>query len=98
MTNKEIKEMCEQEIEYHMSEFDLEREEVLDVAIYNMIDRYMQGTLSREDLIKCGDYLGFELHMEVIDKRIEDNRKRRERRKQKRLEKLSKEKEKQRLC
>jgi hypothetical protein len=98
MTIKQIKEMCEKEIEYHMNEFDLEREEVLDTAILNMIDRYMQGKLTKEDLIKCGNYLGFNLNMTEIDKRIEENRKRRERRLQKRLEKLQQQKEKQRLC
>ena len=87
MTKEEIKKLMEEEIEYHMFEFDLEREEVLDVAIYNMIDRYMRDELSKEDLTMCADYLDMELNFDEIERRKEANRIRREKRKQKRLEK-----------
>ena len=58
----------EEEIAYHMDEFGLEREDVLQVALENIIFRYDEGLISKEDLLQCADYLGFVFDMEKIEK------------------------------
>ena len=81
MNKNEIKEYVENEIEYHMNEFDLEREDTLDVVLINIIDRFINDEIDEQWLLDCSEYLGRELDINLI-KRIKESRKKsKERRK-----------------
>ena len=60
MNKKEIKKYVENDIEYHCNEFGLQREEVVEVVAINIFDRYIKGLISKEDLIQCHKYLGYD--------------------------------------
>lgn len=87
MNKKQVKEKVEKIIQENMDEFGLEREEVLDVAMYNMVGEYIKSQITKEDLLMSGEYLGYELNMNEIEKRIKNNRKRKEQRQAKRMAK-----------
>ena len=70
MNEQEIKKYVEERIEYHCDEFGLKREEVLYTVLVNIVYEYEHEDISEEDLLKCADYLGFELDMEEIEKQI----------------------------
>ena len=81
MTKEEIKKYVEEDFQYHKDEFGLEREDAMDTVIINLIYRYEINKLSREDLLQCGEYLGFTLDMAVIDEQIAKRKALKEKRK-----------------
>lgn len=92
MNKNEIKQLVEENIEFHCDEFGLEREEVIDVVLGNFIIDYENERISREDLLQCAEYLECEIDIDYIDKEIEIRRIQRAKRKaykeRKRQEKL----------
>ena len=67
MTKEEIKKYVEDQIEYHCDEFGLSREEVEETVMINIIGDYEKDEISKEDLIQCGEYLGFNFKIKPID-------------------------------
>ena len=67
MTKEEIKEYVENDIQYHMDEFGLEREEVEGVVMDNIILRYIDNKISKEDMLQCADYLKYDLNLDIIE-------------------------------
>ena len=80
MTKEEVKNYVEDIIDYHCDEFGLEREEVIETVMINIIFSYERNELTKEDLLKCADYLEYELDMDVIDADIEKRKAQREKR------------------
>ena len=87
MTNEEIKKYVEEQLEYHMDEFNLSKEEVEESVMINIIHEYETGKLCREELLKCGEYLGYELDINAIDKAYAERMANRKRRQQSRNKK-----------
>ena len=89
MTKEEIKNYVEDDIAYHCGEFDLPREVAIETVMINIICRYKNGELSKEDLLSCADYLGYTLDVELIDQQAKQEKinreKRREQRRKRRL-------------
>ena len=82
MTKSEIKQFIEEQFDYHMSEFDLTREEAEEVVLINTIGYYYEDKISQEDLIECTNYLGCKLDLDAIEKEKAEKKKRAEYRKQ----------------
>ena len=68
MEHDELVKFIEDNISYHMSEFDLEREEAEDVVTENLIWWYYSDDISRDDLINGAAYLGYVIDMDAADK------------------------------
>ena len=81
MTKKEIKKYVEDQIEYHCEEFGLEREEVEDVVMKNIVIHFYNDEISGDDLVECGNYLGYQIDLEETTKDKEAHKKAKERRK-----------------
>ena len=81
MTKETIRSYVEDEIAYHIDESGWEREDVMEVAMLNMLYRYANDMLAKEDLLQCANYLGYELNMDLLDDGIEQHKARKERRK-----------------
>ena len=84
MTKEEIKNYVEDDIAYHCGEFDLPREVAIETVMINIICRYKNGNLSREDLVGCADYLGYTLDVDLIDQQVKQEKINREKRKEQR--------------
>lgn len=85
MISEEIKKYCEEQIKYHCEEFDLEREDVLNVVMINITDLYYQDKITEEWMMGCADYLGFDLDIEKIRKEKVIRKKRKEQRQKRSL-------------
>lgn len=72
MNKEEIKEFVEGMIEYHCSEFGLEREEVIDVVITNIVYSYYESMITEQELVDCCEYLGYEVDLEQVRKDKEE--------------------------
>lgn len=81
MTKKEIKKYVEDQIEYHCEEFGLEREEVEDVVMKNIVIHFYNDEISGDDLVECGNYLGYQIDLKETTKDKEAYKKAKERRK-----------------
>lgn len=68
MNKEEIKQYVEDHIEYHCSEFGLEREEVIDVVITNLVYSYYENDITESELVDCCEYLGYEVDLEQVRK------------------------------
>ena len=92
MNKNEIKQLVEENIQFHSEEFGLEREEAVDIVFKNFVIDYEFEKISKEDLLQCVEYLGYEIDIDTLDKEIEARRIQREKRKaykeRKRQEKL----------
>ena len=80
MNKKEIKEYCEEGIRIHCEEFDLEREEAIEVVMLNIIETYYDDKTSEEWMMGCANYLGYDLDIEKIHKEKSIRKKRKEQR------------------
>ena len=70
MNENEVKEYIEGLFEnlMHGDGGEFIREEVEDCVIGNIVFAYRYGEITRDDLLKCAEYLKVELDMDVIDK------------------------------
>lgn len=66
MTKEEIKNYVENDIDYNCQEYDLEREDVIGVVMYNIIYRYHEDQITVDDTIECANYLGFEIDKDKL--------------------------------
>ena len=85
MNKKEIKEYCEEGIKIHCEEFDLEREEAIEVVMLNIIETYYDDKTSEEWMMGCANYLGYDLDIEKIRKEKATRKKRKEQRQKRSL-------------
>ena len=67
MIKKSIKERCDKCISDYLSEFHSNMDEAKDITMRLQIYCYFGDVLTEEDLIECGDYLGFELNLKNIN-------------------------------
>ena len=81
MTKNEIKKYVEDQIEYHCEEFGLEREEVEEVVMKNIVIHFYNDEISGDDLVECGNYLGYEIDLEETTKDKNAYKKAKEKRK-----------------
>ena len=68
MNKEEIKQYVEDEIEFHCDEFGLQREEVIEVVITNLVYSYYESIINEDDLVKCCEYLGYKVDLEQVRK------------------------------
>ena len=83
----DIKRFVEDQINYHCEEFGLTREEVTETVMLNCIEFYYADLLSKDDLLKCSDYLEYEVDIDTIEKEKAVRQKRKEQRKARALKK-----------
>jgi hypothetical protein len=67
MTKKDIKKRCDECIKEYLAEFHSNVDEAKDITMRLQIYCYFGDVLTEKDLIKCGDYLGFELNIKSIN-------------------------------
>ena len=80
MKKEEINNYVENIIDALCNESGLTREEVLWDAAINCIEYFYRDNLSKEELINCAEYLGYELDIDEIEKKAK-RQKRKEARK-----------------
>ena len=81
MTKNEIKKYAEDQIEYHCEDFGLEREEVEEVVMKNIVIHFYNDEISGDDLVGCGNYLGYQIDLEETTKDKNAYKKAKEKRK-----------------
>ena len=81
MKKEEINNYVENIIDDLCNESGLTREEVLWDAAINCIEYFYRDNLSKEELINCAEYLGYELDIDEIEKEKAKRQKRKEARK-----------------
>ena len=67
MSKEEIKNYVEGQIECHCDEFGLTREEVTEVVLLNCVEYYRMDELSEDDLVRCANYLGYEINLDLLN-------------------------------
>ena len=78
MEQEELIKFVEENIDYHMSEFDLPREDAEDVVVDNLIYWYLHDEISKDDMVNGAEYLGYGINLEAADKEKEKIKHRKE--------------------
>ena len=66
MNEVQIKEYVEGQIEYHCDEFGLQREEVIDIVMKNIVIQFFKDLIDEKDFVCCGNYLGYDIDLNKI--------------------------------
>ena len=67
MTKEEIKNEAEGMVDFYQDEFDLEREDAIDTAMYNFVELYAREVISKEDLLAFADYFGYKIDEDALN-------------------------------
>ena len=68
MNKEQAKTKVEEMIEYHMSEFDLEKEDAINVVAENLMWEYRYNKISKEDMLLCFDVLKIVPDLDYIER------------------------------